>query len=243
MMVLGMTVRMDMMRMLRSRMRKYWACETTNGDGDDGDETVEHDDKANYDENDNRVVVMRWEWEWWWWYWSGEATDGEGELYPQCDQLPGDPGGQVLFLIGWICFKYLRTNKCLEIFQTVTVYITIPDCQETFRIVWELSTLYKHCLDCLSWYSRNFQDCLDCLTTFQIVKKLSGKSENFQDCPESKSTQMHYYPPQKWLPSLSSERRATWTVLQGLTWWSWPLKCLRASETRCCPSQRHGFKF
>ena len=174
---------------------------------------------------------------------AGETTDGEGELYPQCDQLPGDPGGQVLFLIGWICFKYLRTNKCLEIFQTVTVYITIPDCQETFRIVWELSTLYKHCLDCLSWYSRNFQDCLDCLTTFQIVKKLSGKSENFQDCPESKSTQMHYYPPQKWLPSLSSERRATWTVLQGLTWWSWPLKCLRASETRCCPSQRHGFKF
>ena len=39
-------------------MRKYQACETTNGDGDDGDETVEHDDKANYDENDNRMVVM-----------------------------------------------------------------------------------------------------------------------------------------------------------------------------------------
>ena len=58
MMVLGMTVRMDMMKMLRSRMRKYQACETTNGDGDDGDETVEHDDKANYDENDNRMVVM-----------------------------------------------------------------------------------------------------------------------------------------------------------------------------------------
>ena len=28
---------------------------------------------------------------------AGEAKDGEGELYPQCDQLPGDPGEQVCF--------------------------------------------------------------------------------------------------------------------------------------------------
>ena len=28
--------------------------------------------------------------------WEGEAADGEGELYPKCDQLSGDPGGQVI---------------------------------------------------------------------------------------------------------------------------------------------------
>ena len=33
---------------------------------------------------------------------AGETTDGEGELYPQCDQLPGDPGGQVIFLIEFV---------------------------------------------------------------------------------------------------------------------------------------------
>ena len=48
MMVLGMTVRMNMLRM--SRQRKYWAIETTNVTGEDEDETVEHDDNANYDD-------------------------------------------------------------------------------------------------------------------------------------------------------------------------------------------------